>query len=61
LVFAGTLCSSRRRLLQDSYSGFELTVIDEQGQLAPASTIVTDDVIKVFGQTLVDELNVDVD
>jgi hypothetical protein len=62
LVFVGTLCSSRRRLLQDTlYSGFELTVIDEQGQPAPSSTVVTDKIIKVFGRTLLDELKVDVD
>jgi hypothetical protein len=62
LVFAGTLCPSRRRLLQDtSYIGFELTVIDEQGQPAPSSTVVTDEIIEVFGRTLVDELNVKVE
>jgi hypothetical protein len=62
LVFDGTPCSSRRRLLQDkSYSAFKLTVIDEQGQPSPSSTFVTDDIMKVFGWTLVDELKVKVD
>jgi hypothetical protein len=52
LVFDGTLYSSGRRLLQEkSYRAFKLTVIDEQGQPAPSSTVVTDDIIKVFGRS----------